>query len=325
MTYGEFVAAVIEELGPDGTRRGIEALRTRSIRDAVLDLQRFIRAFRTGHTTTYQEADLEVVGYTHVGELPAQAKPKAFYIVSTGETVKAGTTDNPNIVRNRLDYVAWEDRQAMIDNRRGVRNYQYAISPFSRQFMVHPLINDETYLLVVWDGLKMDFEDADEVPWPEWAAEAVGAYVKWKILVEIDKRLDLAREWYDKARGTGIYPNLRLALYREQQESQSADGKDEEYNVDAMPNPNPLLAFGAQDVPFLKTVTQLEGTDNTALSYIATVGITPNYAVMFLNANTALVETWVLRAGTDATDGVSVQRPNDYNASTNAKVWYKQT
>lgn len=231
MTWSDFKALVIEGLGPDGTRRGVETLRVRAMRDGVLDLQRYIRAFRTGHTTDYEVADLEEIGFAHLGTLPANAKPKAFYIISTGETVEEGTTDDPNIVRNRLDYVAWENRHGMVADQYGERNYQYSVSPFSTAFLVHPLINDETYLKVVWDGLKSDFEDADTLPttWPDQMAEAVAAYVKRRILLEIDKRPDLAREHY------AMYLEKRLALYREQQESKAASGKDEEYGVTEVP------------------------------------------------------------------------------------------
>lgn len=321
MTWAEFKALVIEELGPDGTRRGIETLRVRAMRDGVLDLQRYIRAFRTGHTTDYQVADLEAIGYAHLGTLPANAKPKAFYIISTGDTVTSGTTDNPNIVRNRLDYVAWENRHAMVADRFGERNYQYSVSPFSTTFLVHPLVNDETYLKIVWDGMKMDFDDGDTLPttWPDQMAEAVAHFVKTKILLNIDKRLDLA------GANDVVYRERRLALYREQQESRTASGRDEEYEVATIPNPAPFQDFGAQGVPFLSTVTDISGVTNAFLSAVPTTGITPNYAVQFLNSSTSLVEEWVLKAGTDASDGISIQRPNDYDGSTNAKVWYKQS
>lgn len=235
MTWADFKTAVIEELGVDGNRRGIDALRTRAIRDAVVDLQRYIRAFRTGHTSVYNVADLTARDFAHLGTLPDQAKPKAFYIVS--EVPEADLSlPNPYCARNRLDPIAWQDRQGMICDQYGVRRYQVSISPYSKQFLVHPLVNSQTYLLVVWDGIRMTFADGDTVPWPEQAAEAVGAYVKWKIILEVDKRLDLAREWFDKGRNTGIYPNLRLALYREQNEAQFVDGKDEEY-VSGAPTP----------------------------------------------------------------------------------------
>lgn len=231
MIWSDFLTNVLEELGTDATRRGIESLRTRAIRDAVIDLQRYIRPFRDGHTTTYLAANLTAKGYAHVGTLPEQAKPKAFYVYSIGDTVTTGTTDNPNIVRNRLDFVPWVSRQAMIDDQYGERNYQYSVSPNNRVFMVHPLINDEVKLLLVYDGLKMTFADGDVVPWPEWAAEAVAAYAKYKILQLFDRRPDLAREWYDPDRKSGIYANLRMALYREQREAESASGNDQEYGV----------------------------------------------------------------------------------------------
>lgn len=228
MIWSDFMDLVNEHLGVDANRRGTENLRNRAARDAIIDLQRFIRAYRQAHRTTFLVAGLTTVTKAHLGALPAGAKPKAFYIISTGDVNGDGTTDDPNCMRNRLTRVAWEDRRAMICGRVGCRKYLYAISPFSAQFLVHPLINDETKLLLVWDGLKMDFVDADEVPFPIQAAEAVAAYMKWKLLLNVDKRLDLAREEY------ALYVARRLSLFREEQEAQEADGKDEEY-VDAVP------------------------------------------------------------------------------------------
>jgi hypothetical protein len=333
MTYSESVADVIEELGVDGNRRGIELQRARWIRDGFVDLQRFIRAYREGHTTTYQVADLEEKGYAHLGTLPEQAKPKAFYIVSEVPDAETEELPNPNIARNRLDYVAWEDRLDRMIRRgspasadgsaacfpRGSREYLYAISPFSRQFLVHPLVNDETYLLVVWDGLKMAFADNDVVPWPEWAAEAVASYVKWKILKFVDKRPDLAQGEY------AAYVQSRRSLWREQNEAQVADGRDEEYTGSVVPNPAPFANFGAQGIPFLSTITQLEGSDNTALADVPTASIsTVPYTVQILIDGA--LQTWVLRASSAANDPTNgLLRPNDFNATTNAKVWISNT
>lgn len=230
MTYAAFVALVVEELGVNGNRRGIETQRARWIRDALMDLQRFIRPYRQGHTTTYEEDDLTEKGYAHLGELPLGAKPKAFYTVSLVPDAD-DELPNPNIERNRLDQRAWQDRQHMIDGRYDHRSYTVTISPFNRQFMVHPLINDETYLLMVWDGLKSDFQDNDLVPFPSQAAEAVASYVLWKILKFVDKRLDLAREEY------AAYVLKRLSLFREENEAQFVDNKDDEYSQDADPAP----------------------------------------------------------------------------------------
>jgi hypothetical protein len=244
VTWADFIVLVDEHLGVDATRRGIEKLRLRAARDAVLDLQRYIRAYRQGHQTTYLSTNLSVVTNAHLGALPPQAKPKAFYTISTALAAGAGSSPDfdsgdfdpgdfdttgstpelvdPNCQRNRMRFHPWRDRRSMVC-RTGKCDYLYTISPFSKQFLISPLINDETKLLLIWDGLKLDFLDADDVPFPAQAAEAVGAYAKWKILLEVDKRPDLAREQF------ALYTLKRLALYREEQESQDADGEDEEY------------------------------------------------------------------------------------------------
>lgn len=312
MTYGDFVDLVIEELGVDGTRRGLEIQRARWVRDAVVDLQRFIRAYREGHTTNYEVADLTEKGYAHLGTLPDQAKPKAFYTISTGDTMVEGEMDDPNIVRNRMDFWAWEDRQRMIDARYDRRMYVYTISPFSKQFMVHPLVNDETYLLLVWDGLKMDFSDGDTVPWPIQAAEAVAAYVLWKIRKLVDKRLDLAREEY------ATYIAKRLALWREQNEAQFADGKDEEYEDLDPTTPAVLSSFGAQAAVFLASITGLEGLTTAYLSAIPTTSLTANLVVQIMIGG--ILQTWQLQAGTSAT-GPGIQRPNDFDSVSNPRIW----
>lgn len=226
---------------------------------------------------------------------------------------------NSNIVRNRLDFVAWEDRQhPLIDNRHGARDYLYTISPHSRQFLVHPQLNDSTALFLVWDGLKMDFADTDILPIPAWASEAIAEYVKAKIARVIDRRLDLAQA------AQAEYVRLRRALYREQQEAQSADGRDEEYadrGAFTLP-PNAFAGFGASDIPFLSTVTQLAGSDTTALAHVPTTAITVPFVVeVLVDGATA---QWTLRASTAASDPTNgVLRPNDYAASTNEKVWFR--
>lgn len=88
IVYSDLVAAVVQELGPDGNRRGIESLRSRAIRDALIDLQRYIRAYRQGHITRYTADDLDEIGFAHLGQLPDQAKPKAFYIACAPGTAE---------------------------------------------------------------------------------------------------------------------------------------------------------------------------------------------------------------------------------------------
>lgn len=229
MIWSAYVTLTLEHLTVDADRRGLEDFRNRMIRNSVIDLQRFIRAYRTGHTTSYQVADMDLKEYGMLGNLPAGATPEAFYIISTALGTDGETHEN--CARNRLDFWPWTSRKHLLCSPCDRRLYAYAISPYGLTFVIHPILNDETYLLLVWEGLKMDFDDADEVPFPEQAAEASAAYVKWRILLEVDKNPQLAQVQY------GIWTMKRLALYRDEQEKQDAEKPDEEYPTSAAPTP----------------------------------------------------------------------------------------
>lgn len=229
MNYGDFKTYVLEHLSVDATRRGLEDFRARMIKNSVVELQRYIIAYRVGHTTSYQVADLLAEEHGMIGNMPADGIPEAFYIVST-ELDTAGNA-HPYCRRNRLDFVAWEDRHHLICSGCDRRLYGYAMSPDGRQFVIHPALNDSTYLLLVWDGIKINFDDGDTVPWPESASEASAAYVKWRISLEIDKNFVLAKE------EQGIWLARKLSLYRDEQEKQDAEKPDQEYSDTLAPVP----------------------------------------------------------------------------------------
>lgn len=69
--------------------------------------------------------------------------------------------------------------------------------------------------------------------------------------------------------------------------------------------------------------------DNTVhtwadLANVPTVGATVPVIKIWFETATALYRVTVLQTGTDATDTANgIQRPADYNAGTNAKVWYQ--
>lgn len=306
------MATVDEHLTVDAERRGLETFRERMMRNAVVDLQRYITAYQEGHTTTYEAADLTTMEYAMQGNLPTGAVPHAFYIYSNEEDDDGDA--HPLCNRNRLDFWSWMDRQTLICCPCEIRLYAYTISPQGKTFIIHPILNDDTELLLVWQGLKIDFVDADVVPFPEEAAEAVAAYVKWRILLEVDKNPSLAEVQF------GIWKMLRGQLYLDERAKVSAEKKDEEYGTgDAPPAPS-LNLFGAQNVPFLSLITQLVGAngDTTALSAIPTTGLTTPYLVdIMISGN---LQRWVLATSTAAT-AAGYQRPNDWTASTNEKVW----
>ena len=310
-TWTQFMATVDEHLSVDADRRGLEAFRERMMRNAVVDLQRYITAYQQGHTTTYVVADLTLLEYAMQGNLPTGAIPHAFYIYSN--EVDDDGDAHPLCNRNRLDFWPWLNRQSLICCPCDIRLYAYTISPMGKTFIIHPILNADTSLLLVWQGLKINFVGADTVPFPEEAAEAVAAYVKWRILLEVDKNPALAQVQF------GIWKILRGQLYLDERAKLDAEKKDEEYGTgDAPPAPS-LSQFGAQNVPFLNLITKLLGADGdtAALSAIPTTGITTPYLVDVLIGGS--LQRWVLAASTAAT-AAGYQRPNDYDASS-GKVW----
>lgn len=64
-------------------------------------------------------------------------------------------------------------------------------------------------------------------------------------------------------------------------------------------------------------------TSLATLSAISTTGLTVPVIRLWIQTSDGTSQMWVLKTGTDATDTGSVQRPDDYNASTNAKIWYR--
>ena len=81
---------------------------------------------------------------------------------------------------------------------------------------------------------------------------------------------------------------------------------------------NPLLnAIGG----FSSTINSVGTGTGTSLESVPTVGVSVPAMRMFVTSGGEL-QTWVLTSGTTANDATH-QRPSDYNASTNARVWTK--
>lgn len=228
-TWTQFMATVDEHLSVDANRRGLEDFRERMMKNAVVNLQRYIPSYQIGHSTTYQVADMDEIEHAMLGNLPAGCTPHAFWIISN--KVGSDLVAHPDCNRNRLDMWQWDNRQHLIC---GVCNcderlYAYSISPQAKTFLIHPILNTDTELLLVWQGIKIDFVGADVVPFPEQAAEAVAAYVKWRILLEVDKNPALAQQQY------GILKMLRSDLYLEERDKKSAQKTDEIYPTSQAP------------------------------------------------------------------------------------------
>ena len=336
MTWAEFQTAVQDHMGVEGTRRGMGTFRSTYMRNAVLDLQRYIRGYREGNTTLYTSAQLTAHGQAQLADFPDGCKPKALYIYSADAAL-----DDPLCYRNRLQFYPWNNRQDLICGSLNFSSwlsgccttagcppvaitadqqaawlskaYVYTIGPMGRNFLIYPQITASTRLLLVYDGYKYVFNSSDTVNFPAESAEAVAFYCLAQIARFIDKDYNAAREF------ERLWKERRLSLWRDFQETQMLDDeKDEEYDSSAIPAPTNFSAFDAQSIPFLRTITMLAGTTTAALAAIPTVSLDLPTSVMVLIGGA--LQIWVLESSTAAT-GIGVQRPNDYNATTNARVW----
>jgi hypothetical protein len=334
MNWGEFVDAVESHLAVESNRRGMEAFRSRFMRNAVLDLQRYIRGYREGNSTVYTTASLTDEGQAQVGEFPTGAKPKAMYIYSVDADL-----DNPLCYRYRLQFYPWLQKQDLICGRLNFTSwlgsccatsgcptvtltadqqaawtskaYVYTIGPFGRNFLIYPKVTASTRLVLFWDGYHYVWSDSDTINFPEEASEAVAAYVQWKISRSVDKNIGLSKEFESD------WLKLRLSLYRDFQETQDAEQKEEAYGTDVIAPPTNFSEFDAQSIPFLRTITTIPGTAVTALAAVSTVSMDTPTTVMVLIGGA--LQLWMLDAGSTAT-GPGVQRPADWSAS-NLKVW----
>lgn len=318
LTWLQFVALVNDQLTVDANRRGTEAFRLRTIKNAVVDLQRNIVAYRDGHTTAYTEGSLDDMGHAQLGAFPAHAKPKAMWYLSAADEA------DTDCHRRRMTFFNWEDRQALVCG--GYRcypgTYVTAISPMGKQFMIYPKVADAdlTSILLVWEGLKSEFLDGDIVPFPPEAAEAVAYYVKSRIFLNVNNNPQMGQV------NDQLYKLKRRELAIDQREALSVDFSDEEYVNSNVPVPGSLLPFGDEPIPFLRGITTIEGATSSAFVTVPTAQLPLPFTVIiqttdyfpFFNAQ------WVVKESTDAHDPANgVVRGNDFDAVSNPRVWFK--
>jgi len=179
MTWAEFNTLTRTFLTVDSTRQNIQTFINNMIRQVVIDLESYIPLYRTGHTTTLLPADVTAAGYASVGSLPDQAQLLDAFYVQTADPTKSRKPLTPYPWGNRGDLIAGNTR---ISNCR----YAMAIDPYGKQFTAYPALATGYQIELVWDGLKLEFVDADTVPFDEPFALAASKFVKAWINSEVD-------------------------------------------------------------------------------------------------------------------------------------------
>lgn len=229
MTWTEYVAIVNEHLHVNAKRRGLNGpleFNQRMMRNAVADLQRHIVSYQNGNTTTYALADLTEEGYASRGIMPPKAIPEAFHIVWTA--LDADGESQERCQRNRLSFLPWVERNLLTCCSHQCL-YAYSIAPDNRTFLIHPVLNDETELLLSWRGIKLDYVGGDVVPFPEESALAVGHYLSAYIALNVNNDRSLFEvNW-------GLWIKAKCDLYKDEMEKVTAEKKDNPYGTVVAP------------------------------------------------------------------------------------------
>ena len=88
-TWCEFQREVYELMPQDKDRLGMEGYLPRLIRQAVIDLQQFIPAFRVRHETLYYPFDFALDGAAGVGTLPPQSEVTEIWMFNLNRLERA--------------------------------------------------------------------------------------------------------------------------------------------------------------------------------------------------------------------------------------------
>ncbi len=204
-TWSQFTAAVTALLPVDSARIGsIPALIGLWTRQAVIEIQRLIDAFRTGHETLYHASDFVLEGYAARATLPPQGKLRGSWLVIYDKDQNGKAL--PNCKRHSLDSYDYGNRMALVHGKVAVNDGRgvICIDPQVRYFYVYPGVKDCQAVSVFWDGIKTEFQPDELTPFTEAMTQVVADYVKSRIALEVDKDIPLSEkfnEMYKDGRG----------------------------------------------------------------------------------------------------------------------------
>lgn len=314
MTWEEFNDAVRVHLVAHNRRQGVQDYIDALIKAGATDLQKAIEFYQVGHETVFDPAtDLTESGFASRGTM-VDGKFMSAWL--TEYDVDEDTEDTCE--KRPVDLVASEHIPDFKCGNFRFGEYYIAIDRTGGYFFVTPQVEDTMRLHLQWVGVKTDWVDADETPFDERVAECVADYVLARLARTVDRDPQAAASHHQS------FVQQKRTLFLEPLDRQrmgtanvsADDGGSESAELS-------LSSFGAQDIPFLRSITQWAGSagDTTALAGIPTTAITRPYVVRIMVSGD--MEEWTLADSTDATVAGTKQRPADYDADTNACVWFK--
>ena len=217
LTWLEWTNSVLELLPQDRQRIGLMSTASdgdyvgyipKLIRQAVLDLQDFIPAYRKQHETIYYPEDFVADGAASVGTLPPQANLKeawlwnvnraqrfAVYRLDWSKRFELTEQHDFNQFLNGTDYIVLAEASFEANRILGIMGSDagrkhialMAVDRAAHRFYIHPSIMPGWILSIVWEGRKLEWRKGEMVPFGEEEAEAVSARVRAKIAMEVDR------------------------------------------------------------------------------------------------------------------------------------------
>lgn len=196
MTWLSFKQTVNDLLGVERRRLGAQPFIDLKLRFGVGDVQRLIDYYRKGVVTTLDADDMIREGFASKAKMPQGAMLKEMSHVKTG---------NPSVHRP-LYPIDWSNRHELVAGYVGIGRsggwFRYALntSDGARDLYVYPAVTKGYAVRIVWDalvgrGTGIEYSDTDETPLDESVASAVHLYIKMELSREVDRDLQLAREY----------------------------------------------------------------------------------------------------------------------------------
>ena len=222
-TWSGFQSAVQALIPIDYSRLGsVPSLINLWMRLAIIELQNLIPAYRAGHETIYNASDFVLEGEACRATIPPQGRVKDAYLVvyeDNGCCNSQPTNASNYCRRHPLKDFDWKHRMALVHGKVAINGGGGLISfdPQSRTFYVYPGIKDCQVVSLFWEGLKVNFQPNECVPFTEQTTLVVADYLKMRLSREVDKDIPLSESFNQS------YMDGRSLLFLEAKDRRGTD------------------------------------------------------------------------------------------------------
>ena len=221
MIWSEFQDSVRTLLTVDAQRKGagIQNYIDSIILSGVIELQQYIPSLRSMNRDTFYHSQLQKS--KHIETMGIQQG----FTKGKGKITKAVVLkpQGEKVIAIELNKWTWDKRNSIamgcLDDCRSPR-FPGKIMECKRHinsFYVYPSLTEDELLVLDWEGIKTNFTDTDDTPYDQRVVKVVSDYAKAHIVREVDKDLQLFKEYY------GMYVKERSVLFLDEKDSSLFD------------------------------------------------------------------------------------------------------